>query len=289
MAKNKMKSARKFSRIPLIYYLHQLTILSHIAVIFGSMNDRFFPTQDNLLQILSTGSEVIAGLYGITLSGYVFFLSRIDGLASSDVTLEDVVYDMKQRYKYMIWGISINVLMALIGCGVIQYYPTDSGIISDYFYRLICNEALLFMFSSVIFIFYYTLSVINPRSLEKAAINLKKKLSRDTITGDISQFFADYEKIDVRCMELLNHETQAHLNRIGHCNSALVHDVLREQGNVNHHLLDDIVSLRRYHNCLLHCKQMTVSQEMCDLAKNVLEKLSPPQKTVGISRTRMKP
>ena len=40
--------------------------------------------------------------YGITLAGYTFFLSRIDALIASDMTLDYIVNSVKMKYNIKI-------------------------------------------------------------------------------------------------------------------------------------------------------------------------------------------
>ena len=50
-------------------------------------------------------------------------------------------------------------------------------------------------------------------------------------------------------------------------------EVLRNYGRINMNLWRKLDKLRQYHNLSLHDVNMAVSQEMCDLAKNVLTEL----------------
>jgi len=78
-------------------------IAAQIVAFWLSAQESLFPGVDMFMSILSTCSEIIAGLYGTTLAGYTFFLSRIDALMESDATLDYVVKSIKNRFKYLIW------------------------------------------------------------------------------------------------------------------------------------------------------------------------------------------
>ena len=65
-----------------------LTVASQIFVFWLSAKEDFFPSIDVWRTIITTCSQIIAGLYGITMAGYTFFLSRIDGITASDFTLD---------------------------------------------------------------------------------------------------------------------------------------------------------------------------------------------------------
>ena len=55
-------------------------------------------------------------------------------------------------------------------------------------------------------------------------------------------------------------------------------EVLRNYGRINMNLWRKLDKLRQYHNLSLHDVNAAVSQEMCDLAKNVLAELENKNK-----------
>ena len=58
-------------------------------------------------------------------------------------------------------------------------------------------------------------------------------------------------------------------------------DVLRNYGRINMNLWRKLDKLRQYHNLSLHDLNMSVSQEMCSLAKDVLAELEKKQEKTG--------
>ena len=100
-----------------------LLVLSQVLVVVLSIRDSFFPETELFLNIVGTSAQIISGLYGITLAGYTFFLSRIDALCASDMTLDYVVDSIKRRFKYLIWFITAAVLMNLTISIILMYSP----------------------------------------------------------------------------------------------------------------------------------------------------------------------
>ena len=74
-----------------------MMLAGQIFVFWVSANDAYFPNHENLMQVVSCGAQIIAGLYGITLAGYTFFLSRIDALMATDHTLDYITDSSGQR------------------------------------------------------------------------------------------------------------------------------------------------------------------------------------------------
>lgn len=199
-----------------VHYMFIVMGITQIVVVWMSLRNGIFPEEDNLLQLISDCAQIISGLYGITLAGYTFFLSRIDALMATDMTLDYIVLSVKNRFKYLIWYITFNVGMTLVISVVLLYYPTSSNIIPEFLYRLICNEFIVFLAFSMVLIFYYSLSVIDPNCLEREAAKLQKKISRPSgKMGSVVEYISLYDQIEARCNEMIptNVLSQLHENK----------------------------------------------------------------------------
>lgn len=255
-------------------------LISQIVVFWLSSKVSLFPGGDAFNSILSTGAEIIAGLYGITLAGYTFFLSRIDALSASDATLDYVVCSIKRRFQNLIWYITSNVLMTLFISILLMYSPIPEGEQVGFFYRLFCNEFMLFMAFSTILILYYSLLVIDPNCIEKEARKLKRKLgSRFGPKGSAVEFISLYDRIEVTCNDMLPDSVlnQLHENKGKHFELTL--ELLDEQKLLSKSLIMDLTRIHRYYECMVNCSPMEVSQEMCLLATKALTQL---QKTIAV-------
>lgn len=264
----------------LSFYIIPLSmVIGQGFIIWLSTKVSFFPGSETFLSIISTCSEIIAGLYGITMAGYTFFLSRIDSLCASDATLDYVVHSIKTRFKHLIWYITSNVLMTLLISIVLMYSPVPSGERVSFFYRLFCNEFVLFMVFSTALILYYSILVIDPNCIEKEARKLKRKLGgRFGTPGSAVEFIVLYDRIEDACNSLLPKAAlnQLHKNK-GH-HFELTMELLKEQNLLSKTLLYDLARIHRYYECVVNCSPMQVNQEMCLLAKKVLASIAQLQK-----------
>ena len=136
-----------------IHLFTVITLITHVGVALFSLIGGIFPGHDALMNIIGSCAEIIAGLYGITLASYTFFLSRIDALTASDTTLEYVVESVKKRYNKLIWYITLNVGFLLCISILLMYLPPVQESPS-FFYRLFCNQFLLFLVYSISLILY---------------------------------------------------------------------------------------------------------------------------------------
>ena len=247
-----------------------VNITAQVLVLWLSAQEGLFPGADIFMSILSSCSEIIAGLYGTTLAGYTFFLSRIDTLMASDTTLDYVVSSIKNRFKHLIWYITFNVLITLSISVVLMYAPTPADEQISFFYRLFCNEFVLFLGFSIVLILYYSILVVNPNCVEKEAAKLKKRLSHRGPAGNAAEFIGMYDQIETACNALLPQRvlSQIHENKGKRFEYTI--QLLGEQNILAFPLIADLNRIHRYYECVINCTPLSVNEEMCVLARRVL-------------------
>jgi len=254
-----------------------INLAAQVIVLWLSAQEKLFPGTDMFMSIIATCSQIIAGLYGTTLAGYTFFLSRIDALCATDMTLDYVVTSVKTRFKHLIWYINITVATTLGISLILMYYPVSSGLIPDYLYRLICNEFVLFLGFSVALILYYSLLVIDPNCLSKEAAKLKRKISNKFgPDGSAAEFIALYDRIENLCNCALPDAVlqQLHDNKGKRFEYTL--ELIYEVKPALRPVLPDLYRIHRYYECMVNCSPLRASQEMCLMAGKVVAVLEHP-------------
>ncbi len=266
-------------------YPHLIGLLS-FGIITGIVQvlvilDCFFPlleyTPDAVSSVMSTCSEVLAGLYGITLTGYIFFADRFKDTSRDDESLYDAVQALLIRYNHLAGFISLMCLVCTVMAEGIVLYGTNT-LLPAGLHRFWINETLLICFCTFDLILYFVISVLDPHKVERISNQKKAKISEDTTAGDIEEFMAVWGEIEDNLLAL-REELIGKMRFIPGANvkgkPQLVQtlEVLRNYGRINMNLWRKLDKLRQYHNLSLHDVNMAVSQEMCDLAKNVLAEL----------------
>lgn len=242
--------------------------------------DCFFPlldyAPDAVSSVMSTCSEVLAGLYGITLTGYIFFADRFKDTSRDDESLYDAVQALLLRYNHLAGFISLMCLVCTVLAEGIVLYGTNT-LLPAGMLRFWINETLLLSFGTFNLILYFVISVLDPHKVERISSQKKSKISEDTTTGDIEEFMAVWGEIEDNLLAL-REELISRMRFIPGANKnkpQLVQtlEVLRNYGRINMNLWRKLDKLRQYHNLTLHDLNMSVSQEMCTLAKDVLTEL----------------
>lgn len=262
------KTVAKAASFPLL----PMTVMAlQLFVFWFSGQTELFPDSDARTNIISCCAQIIAGLYGTTLAGYTFFLSRMDTLMATDVTLDYIVRSVKLRFKHLIWYITGTVATTLFISVFLMYYPESSGIIPEYFYRVMVNEFVLFMGFATSLILYYSVGVVNPNCIEKEAARLKKKLAaRFSPCGDVVEFIGLYDQILGKCNALLPEPVLAQIHENKGKQFEYTIELLQEQGTLPRLLITDLRRIHRYYECCVNCSPLTVSQDMCLLARKIL-------------------
>ena len=271
-------------RYPYLIGLFSLAVVIGIVQVLAVL-DCFFPlleyAPDAVSSVMSTCSEVLAGLYGITLTGYIFFADRFKDTSRDDESLYDAVQALLIRYNHLAGFISLMCLLCTVMAEGIVLYG-ENTLLPFGLHRFWINETLLLSFGTFNMILYFVISVLAPPKVERVSNQKKSKISEDTTTGDVEEFMAIWGEIEENVMAL-REELISKMRFIPGANRSkpqLVQtlEVLRNYGRINMNLWRKLDKLRQYHNLSLHDVNAAVSQEMCDLAKNVLAELENKNK-----------
>lgn len=254
-----------------MHILAVLTIAAHILAFWLSTKGSLFPGYDALMNIIGTCAEIIAGLYGITMASYTFFLSRIDALMAQDMTLDHIVRSLKGRFKKLLWYITGNVMATLFITVFLMYYPAPSQEEHIFFYRLFCNEFVLSLGFSTVLILYYAILVIDPNCLEKEARRMKKRISRAIVAnGSVIDFISNYDRIERVCNSLIPEPVLSQLQENKGKRFEYTIELLMRMDPSLLPLLHDLNRIHKYYECMVNCTPMTVTKEMTDLSGRVL-------------------
>ena len=266
-------------RYPYLIGLFSLAVVIGIVQVMVVL-DCIFPlleyAPDAVSSVMSTCSEVLAGLYGITLTGYIFFADRFKDTSRDDESLYDAVQALLIRYNHLAGFISLMCLLCTVMAEGIVLYGSNT-LLPVWLHRFWINETLLLRFGPFNMILYFVISVLDPHKVERISNQKKTKISEDTNAGNIEEFMAVWGEIEDNLLalreELIN--KMRFVPGANRSKPQIVQtlDVLRNYGRINMNLWRKLDKLRQYHNLTLHDLNMSVSQEMCDLAKNALAEL----------------
>ena len=293
--KEQRDSIKKFGNYMISWLKRHPSMLIWIGIAFAglymewiivglSVSPLMFFSMEAVSDVLTTSAEVVAGLYGLTLTGYIFFLDRLQQKAENDEYLEDIIALLKKRYHNMVLILSVICFVVIASSFSFVIYDAGCGMIPEEVYRFWGFETILLVLGALLFNIYFVITVVDPDKLSRASLRYKQKLSdSDTEFGSLQEFLQDYEDIEQLLMEKGKGLAVSHLGTnpwkaIKHLNGK---ERIEIRKIVSDPLLKNLTKLSQYYSYMVFSQEMTVTKEMCELAKTVKAELENTLKTVN--------
>lgn len=246
--------------------------LMQVWILVGLFHPLVSLTENALIQVLSVGIQVIAGLYGITLTGYIFFSEQLARAAQENETIAQVIDLLKRRYNQLILVITGNSLLCFTGGGLLILYGFNNSFLPRRLHLFLINETILFMLVSIILILYFVVDVVDPYKFEKISSKYKAKLggNHDEL-GNTQEFMDNCETVKRLLLQLI---PQQMMDSAGFKPSVeMMGKLLRTQQALTRPLWERIDKLIKYYSYMLYSGELTASEEMCALARRVVAEL----------------
>jgi uncharacterized protein YutE (UPF0331/DUF86 family) len=234
--------------------------------------------ENQVLYLFSTSSQVIAAIYGLTLTGFVFFRSELSREEFEDETLADAVEALKRRYFHLLIFITALVILTIILSNLaISYEDSDRGRATVLF----MNAGQSSFITSLLAVAYFIFDVISPKRIELASRDLQNKLDpslSEQTKGRLEDFLRNYNQIE-RLLENAGQPFQdtgpaLQDKRYGRrfSNIRLAEVLLKSEriGMNLFHRLRELITLR---NSIIHGAEPIVSQQVVQASGQVLEEL----------------
>ena len=220
-------------------------------------------------QLLITGIQVIASLYGLIVTGYIFFMGNQEQHAANDHLLEDVVSRMKERfYRYLVF--STMYLIVTLCLGVIMLLCLNENSFSPTILRFLFGETLVGMLSALYLILVTAVTMLDPKLVEKISVNEQNEISDEKQQGDYNAFMADFQAIE----KLIREESKKLINFNGEKASVeRMANMLNANRHLDYSLWRNLAKLSQFNSFSHFSKRERVPEELCTLAKECLKQL----------------
>lgn len=173
------KSMNRYPHLIGLIIVAALTVALQITIFLDCSFPLIVYETEAVSNVMSTCSEVLAGLYGITLTGYIFFADHFQDTSKEDESLYDAVQALLIRYNHMAGIISLMCLGCIISAEGVVLYGTNT-LLPQWLHRFWINETLLLFFCTFDLILYFVISVLDPHKVTRISNHKKNKLSDDT-------------------------------------------------------------------------------------------------------------
>jgi hypothetical protein len=250
-----------------------LIVVQILVIVFGI---RVASSLDKtmIMYLSSTCAQVIAALFGLVVTGYVFFNDRLGELIDQDDTVTSAVEALRKTYYTFLCGLSISCVLAIILNIVNILSNKENEVYTGWFNLLIISESVFFTVLSVVLIVIFVWKVINPNRIKDISTKELNRMNNE-IKGDISEkYLPEFLKAYNEIERIIDNLAEGYIAE-GHKPNQMYQNLkmLLSSEKISQSLANDINILRQYRNFLVHGNEMLVSHEKCSLALNVLNKL----------------
>lgn len=216
--------------------------------------------------LFSTMAQVIGGLFGLTLTAYVFFVNSFKtSIGKNDSYYEASAFLLKKYFNTMI-TVTIISICSVIFCIAGIYLVNGLKVIE----RFIIHEAIILTIVGVISIAILGIMFLDPKKLDKETKRLKQSVEKYYEVGagdtkaDLREFLKTYNLLEKVIIDLANclveNNNQFYKDYQPRIIQAM--KVLNLNEIMNRALSREIDELRVYRNSLVHGTDFLVSERI---------------------------
>lgn len=272
----RVKRRSYFEKI-LLLSIVSFTVLS---IVLSVCHCTIFILDDNqLLYLFSTMAQVTGGMFGLTLTAYVFFIDKFKRSTRDDDTLYDATSALLNRYFHILILVATisGITISLCILGIIDLHNWMS------IYPFIINECVLVFLIGISAILIFGMMLLDPQKLDKELGKMKKDAERyyqsTSTSGDFREFLKNYNLLEHLIVdfasEYMKHQISFDYSpRNSRPQIIQSLQILCKNEILTASLVDELNELRMYRNGLVHGVNFTVSQDVCDRVLTIYNTLN---------------
>jgi uncharacterized protein YutE (UPF0331/DUF86 family) len=253
-------------------------LCSAISGYIGYINPIWILNENQILYLFSTSAQVLAGVYGLTLTGFIFFRNELSREEFDDDSLTDAVEALKERYfKLLVFITLFSVFTLLISNFVISIESSKNSNMGTFF----INVGQASFVINLLVITYFIFDVIAPKRIERASKNLQETFDPVSSTeekGSLEEFLTNFNQIEY-ILQKYGQAFQSEMSgfqpksrrRISNVKLA---QIILQAERIDNGLFDEIKRLITLRNSIVHGEEPIVSLKMVTASRSILVELS---------------
>lgn len=255
-----------------------LVLVSLVASFIGIKTPLLILNENQVLYLYSTTAQVLAGVYGLTLTGFIFFRNELSREEFEDDTLTEAVESLKSRYfKILTFVTILSIITLLLSNAMIA---SESGS-NSMLITILMNVGQSFFVLNLCVIAYFIFDVISPKRIEKESKAIQHQV--DPVVskqdqGSLEIFLTNYNKLEY-IIQKYGQAYQSQLednpakSRRRISNVRLAEFILRAE-RIDYGLFEEIKNLITLRNTIIHGAEPVVSETMVKASENILKELA---------------
>lgn len=257
-----------------------LVIASMVSGIVGLNGALFDLTENQIMYIYSTSAQVLAGVYGLTLTGYLFFRSDLNREARSDETRAGSIEKLEKRYLWQLTLITALVLGTIALTNVVIALESSEN---RKLLTVFMNVGQSFFGVAILAISFFVLDVIAPQNVEAASQAIQNEIdpahNESSVKGSLEELLKNYNEIEDILINQSNRPSivpysSTYVKSFNRkpSNIKLAELLLRAE-KIREELYQRLVQLIKLRNAIIHGAEPKVSNEMVERSAMVLRDL----------------
>lgn len=181
--------AASFLRIsPQAFRFFVIFVITVIYVYIGHTHPFVSLNENQTLYIYSSQAQVIAAVYGLTITGYIFLHNQQERLAERDESTTDALDDIKrQQHSFITFLTVISISSIVLALLAIVYRESPDSLLKVFTQ----NSATAFFLATLLFTGYFVRDAMKPNKLEDTSEKIKSDLEEKTATSNEAQDLKD--------------------------------------------------------------------------------------------------
>jgi len=256
-------------------------VVSSYIGLYGSL---FVLNENQILYLFSSSPQVLAGIYGLTLTGFIFFRTELDRDVLRDATLVEVVDLLKVKYYRLLLFITILVGVAVALCNLVMAYESSGDLVV---LSVFMNVGQSTFVVTLLVIGYFVFNVISPDRFKAASRELQHIVDPgdkgdEPSRGSLSDFLREYNSIEGLMQEwgkeseVTSGSPSLSIDKFGrrYISNARLADMLYRSEKIDFEMLSRLKKLITLRNTIIHGADPVVSLALVDEAREVNSELA---------------
>lgn len=259
-------------------FIVSLGLSSFISSYMGIKTPLLFLNENQIFYLYSTSAQVLAGIYGLTLTGFIFFRNELSREEFEDDTLTEAIDNLKSRYYTILVFITIITIFTLLMSNIV--ISAEHGNNSKLTIILMNITQSSFVIN-LLAIAYFIFDIIAPKRIAKESKNIRQAvdpLEDSSKQGSLEEFLSNYNKLEYIIQKYgqayqSEFENNTHKSRRRISNIRLVEFILRAE-KIDYQFFEEIKNLISLRNSIIHGADPIVSQNIVETSSIILKKLA---------------
>jgi len=244
-----------------IRFVMSSVLLSLLASVWGWWHPLVLLDENQILYIYSTAAQVVAGVFGLTITGFLFLRNELERQRQLDETIGESIEQLRQQYFNLTTFVCIIATLTILAC-LVTIGVEDSG--RSALTVVLLNTTAAIILVTLVAIVYFIVDIINPRRIEEVSNALKRENEEGGggDQGHVGRFLQLCSRMDRHLAHFAQPFVQERsAGQAPPLSSRRATELLRVNGLIDTETRDHLLRVLRVRNSMLHGSEFSVTPQ----------------------------